>query len=62
MSLTVETIGDADAFELLAAEWDELVLAQPRPSPFLLHAWLLEWIRHYGETGAVSVHIARRCP
>ena len=60
MALALDTITDAEGFAGLAGEWDELVLAQPRPSPFLLHGWLLEWIRHYGDTGAVSVHVARR--
>jgi CelD/BcsL family acetyltransferase involved in cellulose biosynthesis len=26
----------------------------------MLHAWLLEWIKHYGDTGEVVVHVARR--
>jgi CelD/BcsL family acetyltransferase involved in cellulose biosynthesis len=60
MTLQVETITDAESFAALAGEWDELVLAQPRPSPFLLHAWLLEWIRSYGDTGDVTVRVARR--
>jgi CelD/BcsL family acetyltransferase involved in cellulose biosynthesis len=60
VSVAVETVGDADGFAALAVEWDELVLAQPRPSPFLLHGWLLEWIRHYGPGGEVRVLVARR--
>jgi CelD/BcsL family acetyltransferase involved in cellulose biosynthesis len=31
-----------------------------RPSPFLLHGWLVEWWRHYGEGGELRVHLARR--
>ena len=42
------TITDASSFERLGAEWDELVRAMPRPSPYLLHGWLCEWWRHYG--------------
>lgn len=61
MSVHVETIRDVSAFAALPpAEWDALVRAQPRPSPFMLHAWLLEWVRHYGDTGEVEVHVARR--
>lgn len=60
MTLAVETIEDADGFARLGGEWDALVLAQPRPSPFMLHGWLLEWIRHYGSTGDVRVHVVRR--
>jgi CelD/BcsL family acetyltransferase involved in cellulose biosynthesis len=53
------TITDADAFAALAPEWDALVRAMPRPSPFMLHGWLLEWWRHYGERRRLTVHIAR---
>ena len=31
-----------------------------RPSPFLLHGWISEWWRHYGEGATLAVHIARR--
>lgn len=59
MSLESRTIADPAAFAELSG-WDELVLAQERPSPFMLHGWLLEWIRHYGHTGSVGVHVAFR--
>jgi len=32
----------------------------PRPSPFLLHSWLLEWWRHYGGDSELAVHVAHR--
>ena len=32
----------------------------PRPSPFLLHGWISEWWRHYGEGATLAVHVARR--
>jgi CelD/BcsL family acetyltransferase involved in cellulose biosynthesis len=54
---SVTTIGD---FEALAPEWDDLVRAMPRPSPFLLHGWLAEWWRCYGDGAEPVVHIARR--
>ena len=69
------TITDTDAFADLAPEWDALVHAMPRPSPFLLHGWLLEWWRHHGGdrrlcvvtaredgrlTGALPLFVARR--
>jgi CelD/BcsL family acetyltransferase involved in cellulose biosynthesis len=31
-----------------------------RPSPFLLHGWLLEWWRHYGGKRRLAVHVAIR--
>jgi CelD/BcsL family acetyltransferase involved in cellulose biosynthesis len=40
--------------------WDELVLAMPRPSPFLLHAWLVEWWRQYAPGRQLAVHVAFR--
>ena len=39
---TVTTQAELDA---LGGEWDELVRAMPRPSPFLLHGWISEWWR-----------------
>jgi CelD/BcsL family acetyltransferase involved in cellulose biosynthesis len=58
--LTLETISDGDAFAALDEDWDRLVRAMPRPSPFLLHSWLREWWRYYGEGGTLTVHVARR--
>lgn len=48
------------AFEAAASEWDPLVRAMPRPSPWLLHAWLFEWWRHFGAGAQLEVHAARR--
>ncbi len=36
----VETVTTLAGFDALAGEWDALVEAMPRPSPFLLHPWL----------------------
>jgi CelD/BcsL family acetyltransferase involved in cellulose biosynthesis len=56
-----ETITNLDAFERLAPEWDALARAGSRPSPFMLHAWLAAWWRHYGGNGAeLRVLAARR--
>jgi CelD/BcsL family acetyltransferase involved in cellulose biosynthesis len=59
-SVTFEVIGDVERFASLAEEWDELVRAMPRPSPFMLHGWLDEWLRHYGDEAEPVVHVARR--
>ena len=56
----VETVSSLDEFERLGRTWDELVLAMPRPSPFLLHDWLREWWRHFGDDGELAVHVAYR--
>jgi CelD/BcsL family acetyltransferase involved in cellulose biosynthesis len=58
--VTCETIRDESAFATLAGSWDALVRAMPRPSPFMLHAWLLEWWRHFGEGSELAIFLARR--
>jgi CelD/BcsL family acetyltransferase involved in cellulose biosynthesis/predicted ATP-grasp superfamily ATP-dependent carboligase len=58
---TFETIDSAEGFEALGAEgWDELVRAMPRPSPFMLHAWLSAWWRHESHGATLAVQVARR--
>jgi CelD/BcsL family acetyltransferase involved in cellulose biosynthesis len=56
---TADTLTTLAAFEALAPEWDPLVRAMPRPSPFLLHGWLAEWWRHLGAGERCMVHVAR---
>jgi len=56
---TVTTITETGDFAALAPEWDALVLAMPRPSPFLLHGWLLAWWGQHGGRGRLAVHVAR---
>jgi CelD/BcsL family acetyltransferase involved in cellulose biosynthesis len=58
--LRVETVSRESDLAGLAGPWDELVRAMPRPSPFLLHAWLVEWWRHYGRGAELAVHVAYR--
>lgn len=58
--MTFETVTSEGELAALAPEWDALVVAMPRPSPFLLHAWLLEWWRAYGDAASLAVHVARR--
>ena len=59
-TMVVETVSSAAAFEALEEEWDDLVRGMQRPSPFLLHAWLSEWWRHYGDGMALAVHVVRQ--
>ena len=59
-ALELDTISQPDEFEQLAPEWDALVRASPRPSPFMLHAWLDAWWRHYGDGAELFVPVARR--
>jgi CelD/BcsL family acetyltransferase involved in cellulose biosynthesis len=58
--MRVETVSSLADFERLAGSWDELVLAMPRPTPFLLHDWLREWWRHFGGDKELAVHVAYR--
>jgi len=51
-----ETTLTEEEFAGLADSWDELVRSMPRPSPFLLHGWLAEWWRYFGDGDALSVH------
>jgi len=60
--LRFETITTEDGFARLADSWDPLVRAMARPSPFMLHCWLLEWWRHYGEGCRLAVEVAYRGP
>jgi CelD/BcsL family acetyltransferase involved in cellulose biosynthesis len=53
-------ISSESAFAELDGAWDDLVRAMPRPSPFLLHAWLLEWLRHYGGRSELAVQAVFR--
>ncbi|HEV3478325.1 MAG TPA: GNAT family N-acetyltransferase [Gaiellaceae bacterium] len=59
-ALRVETISSETELARLEDSWDELVRAMPRPSPFLLHGWVLEWWRHYSDGAELAVHVARR--
>lgn len=59
-ALRFETVDSEDALVRLADGWNELVYAMPRPSPFMLHCWLLQWWRHYGEGCRLGVETAYR--
>ena len=57
---TVHTVSSSDDFARLSGDWDGLVRAMPRPSPFLLHDWLTCWWRNYGDGATLGVRVARR--
>ena len=57
---SLETISSLDDFALLATEWDALVRAMRRPSPFLLHGWLEHWWQSYGDGARLDIRVARR--
>jgi CelD/BcsL family acetyltransferase involved in cellulose biosynthesis len=58
--LTYKVISSESAFAELSDSWDDLVRAMPRPSPFLLHTWLLEWYGHFGRGSELAIQAAFR--
>ena len=60
LGVRVETLRSESEFVGLGGSWDGLVRAMPRPSPFLLHSWLLEWWRHCRGDAELAVHVAYR--
>jgi CelD/BcsL family acetyltransferase involved in cellulose biosynthesis len=58
--VTLRTLSSGDDFDGLKGNWDKLVQAMQRPSPFLLHGWLREWWRYYGQGNRLAVHVAER--
>jgi CelD/BcsL family acetyltransferase involved in cellulose biosynthesis len=58
--LRFETISSEDRLDELRDGWDDLVRAMRRPSPFLLHCWVAEWWRHYGNGCRLAVEVAFR--
>jgi CelD/BcsL family acetyltransferase involved in cellulose biosynthesis len=60
MALELETATTGAELAALADGWDELVLAAPRPSPFMLHGWLCECWAYAPRGSRLAVHVARR--
>ena len=58
--LTLSVVSDADGLRALGPDWDRLVLAADRPSPFLLHEWITTWWRHFGAGATLAVVTATR--
>lgn len=55
-----EHIDDWERFAELPNQWDDLVRASLRPTPFLLHGWLTAWWKHHGRGWAPAVEVAWR--
>jgi CelD/BcsL family acetyltransferase involved in cellulose biosynthesis len=60
MTLEIRTHHSRDDLATLAQEWDSLVLSAPRPSPYLLWAWVDEWLAGPGEGSTVAAVSAHR--
>ncbi len=58
--VVLRTVTDPEEFRSLQPEWDRLVCAMRRPSPFLLHGWVAPWLDHYGSGGSLLVEAAFR--
>jgi CelD/BcsL family acetyltransferase involved in cellulose biosynthesis len=60
-AVQIETITSDEGLAELRPEWDELVLAMPRPSPFLLHGWISAWWSEAAQRDwRLGIHVARR--
>jgi len=55
-----ETLVCVEEFDQVAQEWDELVRAMRKPTPFLLHSWVKAWLRYYADDAETAIHVARR--
>jgi CelD/BcsL family acetyltransferase involved in cellulose biosynthesis len=53
--LELSVVSDLEGLDALRPGWDRLVLAADRPSPFLLHDWVVAWWRHFGEGATLAV-------
>ena len=58
--LVFSTVSTRARLAGLRDEWDALVRAMPRPSPFLLHGWIEAWARHYVPDGDLRIQVAER--
>lgn len=58
--LTTSRIGTLEELEAAGPAWNALVLAMPRPSPFLLHGWVAEWLRHLAPEAEVAMPVVHR--
>lgn len=54
----LRTVRSEQEFLTLEREWDRLVGALERPTPFLLHGWCTEWLRRHGEGCRLAAEIA----
>jgi len=59
-ALELGTISSEGELTQVAADWDALVREMPRPCPFLLHGWVSEWLRYYGDGCRLAVQAAFR--
>ncbi|MFC1419730.1 GNAT family N-acetyltransferase [Streptacidiphilus cavernicola] len=57
---TIQVVRDAEAFDALAADWDDLVDRCSAATPFQSHAWLSSWWRGYGRPGRLRVVTVRQ--
>jgi CelD/BcsL family acetyltransferase involved in cellulose biosynthesis len=57
-AVELRAIESLDEFERHAPAWDALVASMPRPSPFMLSAWLEPWWSHFGRDRSMRVEAA----
>jgi CelD/BcsL family acetyltransferase involved in cellulose biosynthesis len=57
---TIQVIRDADGFDALADDWDDLVDRCAASTPFQSHAWLSSWWSSYGKPGDLRLLTIRQ--
>ena len=57
-AVELRAIHSLDEFERHAPTWDALVASMPRPSPFMLSAWLEPWWSHFGRDRSMRIEAA----
>lgn len=58
--LEIVPVWSSEEFSRWAGDWDRLVRAADRPSPFFLHGWLRAWLDRYVSPEGLRAVIARR--
>jgi CelD/BcsL family acetyltransferase involved in cellulose biosynthesis len=58
--LELKTLRDTGDLDALRPEWDRLVGASRRPTPFLLYGWVETWLRYHENDAEPAIHLARR--
>ncbi len=57
-AIELRPLESLDEFRAHAETWDALVARMPRPSPFMLSAWLEPWWAHFGRERTMRVEAA----
>jgi CelD/BcsL family acetyltransferase involved in cellulose biosynthesis len=59
-AITTALVTTPEAFDAMAAEWDDLHRATAAATPFQRHGWLRAWWDHFGAGRPLAVAVARQ--